>query len=158
MSPENLNDLASALGQLRPIAGVDRDALMFAAGRASAPAPWQLPLAAGISSLLALSLGLVLLLRPMPPPIIQTVIVTVHDPAPIAPPPGPPPSSEPTDTVPATLLQSNEPDLPYNRLQDQLFRWGLDAVPPQVHTEPSRHPESVDALLKALDEDNPSRK
>jgi hypothetical protein len=158
MSPENLNDLASALGQLRPVAGVDRDALMFAAGQASAPTSWKWPLAAGISSLLALSLGLVLLLRPSPPPVIQFIYVRVQDPPPIVPPPGPPPSPEPTGTVPAALLQSNESDLPYNRLQDQLFRWGLDAMPALVHTEPSRHPVSIDALLKSLGEDNLSPK
>src|SRR5437764_371776 len=53
MSEDELNTFAAALRGLTPAAAVDRDALMFAAGRASAPrrGPW--PLAAAASALVA---------------------------------------------------------------------------------------------------------
>jgi hypothetical protein len=152
MSSEDLNDLASALGQFRPTSAVNRDRLMFEAGRASMPTGWKWPLAAGVSLTIALCLGLGLLLRPTPQPIIQTVYVPVPTLAPVAPPP-PQPPPEPGETTPA-VAQPIWPDMPYYRLQEQLSRWGLDAVPPPPHTEALGRPQTMEALMKSFEVDN----
>src|SRR5262249_30724133 len=62
-----LNARAGALAGLKPRpAALDRDALMFRAGRASAPRGWKWPLATAALSLVALGLGIALLVRPQP--------------------------------------------------------------------------------------------
>jgi hypothetical protein len=73
-----LNAVERALAGLAPSAGaLDRDALMFAAGQASARPGWGWPCATAGSALAAAVLGAVLLLRPAPDPVVRTITVTV---------------------------------------------------------------------------------
>ena len=148
MSPEELTDLAAALGQLRPTAAIERDRLLYEAGRAAAPAGWKWPLAAGVTSLLAVILGLVLVFRPAPAPEVR--FVRVPAPPGVTPPAPPQPSPRPPEPVQSALAPAWS-DVPYYRMQEQIAHWGLDAVPPPVHGEPPPEPESVDALLKSYD-------
>lgn len=146
MSAEELNDLAAALGELRPSSAVDRDRLMFEAGRAIRPTAWCWPLATIASSLAALGLGAVLLFRPAPAPITRTIYVHLEAPVPAAP---VQPAPEPGPTGPPAG-QAAWPDFPYYRIQEQLSRWGFDAVPPPTHAEPDQTPEPVDGLLNSF--------
>jgi hypothetical protein len=112
-----LNALESALGSLtpRPVA-LDRDALMYRAGRSSIRR-WQL--ATGVAIALATALAVLLIVRP---PVVRIVYVPAP-PAPVqeAAPPLPP------DTEPSA---DESPKSPYFRLQEQLLSRGLDGLPP----------------------------
>src|SRR5690242_1894554 len=93
-----LTAVERALAGLTPAAGgLNRDALMFAAGRASARRGWGWPAAAGGSALAAAVLGAVLLFRPAPEPVVRYVWVT-------PPPPRtdmtPPPEAAPEEARP----------------------------------------------------------
>lgn len=69
---EELTPLEAALAELAPVpARLDRDAVMYAAGRAAAPRRWLWPTATGFFALLSLILAVRLATRPMnvPPPL-----------------------------------------------------------------------------------------
>src|SRR6516225_6587980 len=73
-----LEALAGALRGLAPRpAEIDRDRLMFHAGRASAPRGWAWPLATAASAAAAVALALLLWARPEPPPRIVERVVYV---------------------------------------------------------------------------------
>jgi hypothetical protein len=147
VDPE-LNVLADALAHLKPRpAALDRDALMFRAGRASAPHGWKWRLTTAISTLTAVALGIALLIRPQPPVVerTNTIYVEVIHPAPDAPRPELKPSAPPE--APALVSHEVEasPRTDYERLQDHLLRWGLDGLPSAPHTQqpPRETPESL---------------
>src|SRR5205823_14684738 len=88
LNPE-LNALERALKQLVPAGQVQRDTLMFRAGRASAPGRgWLWPAGAAVMTVVAIALGGVLILRSPPAPAERVVYVTVREQAP------PPPAAE----------------------------------------------------------------
>jgi len=151
VDPE-LSVLADALAHLKPRpAALDRDALMFRAGRASAPLGWKWPLATTASTLTAVALGIALLIRPQPPVVehTNTIYVNVIPPVPeaIKPEPKAIAPSEPPALVSHTV--DTPPRTDYQRLEDQLLRWGLDGQPAAPHTQqPPR--ETPDSLLHSL--------
>jgi hypothetical protein len=88
-----LTELEAALRGLQPRADLDRAAVCFRAGRASARSGWVWPLAAVASAATAAVLGFLLLTRPVPPAVERIVVVTVPVPTP-APPDAPQPAPE----------------------------------------------------------------
>jgi hypothetical protein len=150
MSLDELNKLENALRGLAPVpVQMDRDRLMFDAGRAARPAGWKWPMATGIVSLIACVLGVCLMLRPEPMVIERTVYVQV----PSKPVPEPTPRPAPTPTP----LEYSSQDSPrpetsgYQQLQEQVLRWGLDGLPAARPTPPPpQTPDTVDKLLKSF--------
>ena len=145
-----LNDVAAALTTLAPHPpALDRDRLLFRAGRASAPRPWFWRLSAAASTSAAMILAATLLLRPARSPIERVVYVQVTPgPIPAAPKeaiPTPPPPLESEPKEPAYSW----PTTPYTRLEDRLLRWGLDGMnkPTPPATE---EPETLKSLLQSL--------
>ena len=145
-----LNEVAVALAALAPHPpALDRDRLLFRAGRASAPRPWFWRLSAAVSTMAAVALTAILFLRPVPTLVERVVYVQVKPPPLPAPPkdvditPLPSPESEPS--APAYSW----PTTPYTRLEDRLLRWGLDGLgePP---SPPAAPPETLKSLLQSL--------
>jgi hypothetical protein len=149
MTPE-MNALADALAGLKPRpAALNRDVLMYGAGRASAARGWKWPLATAITSLVALGLGVALLVRPQPRVVERIEYVKVEIPVPAPPTPETPPASTPAD---AATLVTHEDDAPprsgARRLEDHLLRWGFDGLPPAPHAEPPK--DTADSLFRSL--------
>lgn len=124
-----LTALAAALRELQPRPEtLDRAALMYRAGRASARG-WAWPATAVGSTVVALALALVLWLRPAPPVIERIVYL-----------PAPPP--EPASTSPAESAPPLVEDTggggwsQYVHLQEQVLRDGLDGLPPPPEDVP----------------------
>jgi hypothetical protein len=144
--PSDLNDpepdaLAAELQRLAPRpASLDRDRLLFEAGRASAPRvwPWQLIAGAGVLTSLLLAVGPVF----RPPTVVERVVYVPRDEPPvhlrIAPPipdrPDGPSSGSPEQPSPLTR---------YQLLQEKLLRWGLDGV---EREPPLLPPQKLDPL------------
>jgi hypothetical protein len=134
-----LEALAGALRGLAPRAGgLDRDRLMFRAGRASAPRGWAWPLATLVSGAAAVALAVLLWARPETPP--RVVFVQADQPS-------------------ASDGRAPRPDVEgapggwshYLQLQEKLLRDGLDALPEPPDQPPERDaPPTVDALLRSL--------
>ena len=149
--PPDLSALADALAGLKPRpAALDRDTLMFRAGRASAPRGWRWPLATAVSALIALSLGVALLVRPQPRVVERIEYVRVEVPVPAPPAPETPtPVPTPAD---APSLVTHEDEAPprsgVRRLEYHLSRWGFDGLPPAPHAPPPK--ETPDSLLRSL--------
>lgn len=146
-----LNDVAAALAALAPQPpALDRDRLLFHAGRASAPRPWFWRISAAATTSCAVVLAAVLILRPVPTPVDRVVYVQVAVPPPQpAPPkedvPTPPPPSESEPSEPAYSW----PTTPYTRLEDRLLRWGLDGLA-EPSPPPAAPPETLKSLLQSL--------
>jgi hypothetical protein len=145
-----LNEVALALAALAPRPAVlDRDRLLFRAGRASAPRPWFWRLSTAVSTIAAVVLAAILVLRPTPTPIERVVYVqVVRPPVPVPPKeevqtPSMPPESEPQEPA------YSWPTTPYTRLENRLLRWGLDGLdaPPPA---PAAPPETLKSLLQSL--------
>jgi len=144
-----LNEVASALGALRPNPpALDRDRLLFRAGRASAPRPWLSWLTAAASTAAAVVLAALLVFQTAPPPVEHVVVVRDQVPAPPA-----PPKQDEAPPPPATAEASPPPypwpSTPYQRLEDNVLRWGLDGVP-QPPPAAEGPPDTRDSLLKSL--------
>jgi hypothetical protein len=145
-----LNDVAVALAALAPHPpALDRDRLLFRAGRASAPRPWFWRLTAAASTIAAVFLAATLLLRPAPSPIARVVYVQVTPPPILTPPkeviPNPPTPLESEPKEPAYSW----PTTPYTRLEDRLLRWGLDGLA-EPSPPPAAPPETLKSLLQSL--------
>jgi hypothetical protein len=146
-----LNDLASALRELTPrVSGINREELMFHAGRASGQGSVLWPAAACFSALTALFLGALLLTRPEPATVERIVLV----PVPTVPSPGfaeKDLSAGVAEAGNATVLSapSGKPWRDYHQLQDQILSQGLDGLPPAT-VLPSRDPEITDTLLRSM--------
>jgi hypothetical protein len=125
----DLAAVEAALGGLAPALGnINRDQLLFRAGQASARRGWGWPCATGVMTCAVLILGAVLVRRPAPQGIRETHFVRVE-----SVPSGPVTGNlsvadaspvRPVKTVEAPALQTS-----YFKLQDQVLRWGLDALP-----------------------------
>src|SRR5271169_137423 len=108
-----LSDLERSLAGLQPAtAGFDRDRLMFQAGRAAATRRrWRWPAATGLMTAVAACLGLLLVLRPEPAPVVRIVYVERPAPevqpapeTPAPPSPVPPPSPAADESAKPGLL------------------------------------------------------
>ncbi len=129
--PAHDHELAAfqaALARLTPMPeGIDIAQLLFRAGQLSAPRrSWAWPCAAAASMLLAIALGSVLVLRPVPQPAERIVEVLVPAPTrPAEPPERPIPA---TDETPDTHPLVGDGD--YLQLRRAVLAQGLDALPP----------------------------
>jgi hypothetical protein len=148
MNDPALNALAGALRGLAPRpAGLDRDRLMFRAGRASAPRGWAWPLAATASTAAAVALGVLLWARPEPRTVERVVYVPAERSQPA---PGEPSLSPGAD---GTTPRGPGPGdwSRYLQLQERLMRWGLEGLPVPPDPPLDREgPWTVDALLQSL--------
>jgi len=139
-----LTAVEQALAGLAPTVGqLNRDALMFAAGRGSVRRGWTWPIAAMGSTLAALALAAVLLFHPTPEPVERIVY---RDAAPkiekIDPRPDPAPSAE---EAPSSGPQRPEPD--YLTVRNQVVRWGdagLPSAPPAADDKPAKREDLLD--------------
>lgn len=136
--PQELKGLEAALGALLPTPSrIDRDGLMFRAGRASVTRRrWAWPAATAVLASVAATLAIVLIARPRPEPEQVVIYVPVEKlaepPATQIEPPSPPRN--------AVVLQETEEkgespaQTSYFHLQQLVLRWGLDglASPPVV--------------------------
>jgi hypothetical protein len=122
-------ELAALEGQLRLLApregSLDRDALLYRAGQASARGGWLWPLTAAVSTLTAVALGVALASHPGPRVVERVVYVPVERPAPEA--PRDTSVGEPISPEPARPIALHELP-PHLRLREQLLRWGLDGL------------------------------
>ncbi len=142
-----LNEVATALAALAPRPpALDRDRLLFHAGRASAPRPWFWRLTTAGSTALAAVLAALLLFRPAPAPVERIVYIRVEPAPPKA---DAPPAAAPAESEPPAVPLYPWPATPYARMEDKVLRWGLDglAEPP---APPDAPPDTVDSLLKSL--------
>ena len=122
--------IEAALGDLAPSAPtIDRDDLMFRAGRASAPRSTRLPWAVAI--LLAAGLTVALAARPEPR-VVERIVRIPADPA-------PPAQVEPAPRPPFDATPVAMPLAPgsYARLRTEVLRNGLDAL---AELQPAREP------------------
>jgi hypothetical protein len=138
-----LTALADSLRALAPQARLDRDALMFRAGAAAARRAGLWPAATLLSSAVAVTLGLVLVLRPSPPPRVIERIVTVPAEQLTLP-------REETPEPPAADGYTPDPALPetaspYRKAQEHLLRWGLEGL-----GEPAEPPADKRQTMESL--------
>jgi hypothetical protein len=165
MQDQSLNDgltaaereLEAALGGLRPaVPALDRDGMVFAAGRAAGRAEsrrqtrcWQAAAAA-----LALAAGLSLVLRAGPgthpdTPYAPHAPLVVHQPPPEPAPPQRAPLASPTVVSAGPMasfwLMRPAPGT-YFDLRDKVLRRGLDALP-QPTSEAPTHQPTISELL-----------
>jgi hypothetical protein len=149
LDPE-VNALANALAHLQPRpAMLDRDALLFRAGQASASRGWKWPLAAFASLLIAVGLGVTLLVRPQP--IVSERIVYIQVPVAAVETTTEPKPEPPTPVVVEWTLHEAETPLPlsnYQRLEEHLLRWGFDGLPTAPHIPSPK--ETRESLLQSL--------
>lgn len=118
-----LNDLEQQFRRLAPAADLDRDAILFRAGRASAPRPWGWIAATALSTAAAVFLAL----RPTSPP-------------PAAPPPPPPAVHDVEPSAPPPILLAP----PVRRLEEELLDRGLDALGRPAPLQPPSLPGGLD--------------
>jgi hypothetical protein len=128
--PEGLSAVESALRGLAPHAGaLDRDELLFRAGRASAPRRWPWVLAAAASAATAGALAVLLALRPEPP-VVERVRYVER------------PAEEPSSVPPEA--RQPRPPLPHLEMQDKILTRGLDAFGERPPDRPSILPSRGD--------------
>lgn len=133
--------LEAALRGLRPRpTAFDRDAVFFRAGRASARPDWGWPLATAVTSLAALATAAVLIARPTPAPEVRLVYVPTDD---------RPSENEPAAVLVPDRLIGQPQMLEYSRLQDQVYRKGLDGLPPVPPAPDPSPPVRIEGLLDA---------
>ncbi len=125
----NLVAAEAALSSLTPASSLNRDLLLFRAGQSSVQRRWIWPAMSGGLTLVAASLAVAFLIRPAPDPIHEVQYVRVEVPAARR---AEPDRSEANLNVQhaarsATVQSSRLRE--YHAVQDQLLRWGLDAVP-----------------------------
>jgi hypothetical protein len=173
MPADDLNDLARALGRLRPApAALDRDALMFRAGYRAGLRGLGWPIAVAAASLLALAFGALWLTErgSRRAPTHAVYVPPRHDvvspepqgvevegpggvPGPQRPDPLVPSPPESAPQQPAPRPSSARPPAPAaaaskQEVEERLIRWGLDGLP-QTTAAPAR-PASVDELLRSF--------
>src|SRR5436190_18587440 len=123
----DLKALEGALKQLAPAGQVQRDTLMFRAGRASAPQRgWLWPAAAAGMTVVTVALGSVLMLRPAPLPAEKIVYVTVREPAPPLPAAE---QGEPIPPQPPPAAPLTHPTTEYQQMKRLALRWGVENLP-----------------------------
>lgn len=133
-----LNNLEGALRALKPASpALERDRLMFEAGKAAGSGPgWLWPTATAAALLVALGLSATLFLREPPE---RVVYVKVSEPPPV-----PEPIAieiEPTKPAPPTRLA-------YLSLRERVLRDGVDGLPPPTAVPSTKPPLTVKDLLQ----------
>src|SRR5262249_25803469 len=138
-------------GVVPAAAGLKRDQLLYRAGQASVrSAGWFWPGTAGALGIAATALGTLLWFQPAPQRVRETCYVRVEVPA-------------ATEVVHAsawapglnsthvTVDDSGPVPAPYYKLQEQLLRWGLDALPSPPPDRVVAPPPKPDARLASPD-------
>ena len=150
---EEMQAVERALVSLKPAPSrVDRDALMFRAGQASARHRDRLwPLTSLAMALLAVTFGALLVMRPAPEPTERIVYVTQAVPQP-----------EPVkrsfegaaarDWAAAAAPEARRPlgEWSYGRLRDKVLAEGVDALPVFMTAGEARERESLEDMLGPL--------
>jgi len=143
----DLTAVERALAGLTPSAGqLNRDALLFAAGRRSLRRGWAWPCAATAASLAAAILAALLFLRPEPGTVVRFVPVPS---APVETAVSPPDErSSPPDGPPTASASPLRPDLDYLTVWHQVERWGDAGLPPTrlAPTSDDRPAAAIDPL------------
>jgi hypothetical protein len=124
--PPDLAGLTAALGGLAPATALNRDRLLYEAGRRAAVRgrrPWQLT--AGAFAGLAIALGLRAVTSAVPEPQVHVVYVPRPEVEPQ--PPAAVASGSPLHDKQAIVALP--PPAPYLRLRDQVVRFGADSLP-----------------------------
>ncbi len=137
---EGLGAFEASLRGLTPLPPrLDRDRLLFRAGQASVSPRGRLwPWATAAATALAASLGGILLLRPAPQPTVRVVYVRQEAPQPPSIAVAPPAAEQPAEA--GTLPTADDVRLGYGRLQQEVLRWGVDALPSVgVGRQPAGH-------------------
>ena len=118
MSESELTEFEGELRSLIPNTGrLDRDALLYAGGRASARASrWRAATAAFAA--LSLALGVLLAVRPTPPTVERIVYVPIE-----------------TETLPEPTFDAPHPSISQEKLIEQVFLYGLDGLPDVIVEE-----------------------
>jgi hypothetical protein len=147
----NLAALEAALGSLSPVPGrIDRDRLLFQAGqRTMHRRQWLWPGATAALALVSLTLGGERLIRPQPGAVEHVVYVRVEVPA----------AHETVAALPRTPIEAEVAaaeeagagpgGTSYLKLEQQVLRWGLDALPELPPTPVTEPPLSIERLLGA---------
>jgi hypothetical protein len=150
-----LSALESKLTSLTPLpSALDRDYLLFHAGRASVRGPgWFWPTATGFLLLVTVGLSFVLLYRPverLDPQIVEQVVYVPSAPT-------PPPATHPSERVnppPSDLVatfatdEDREKEQADNvRIRQQLFRFGVESLPAQRANDVVEKPLPMDPLM-----------
>jgi hypothetical protein len=129
MSEEQLDPQLTALeqllGRLQPAAQLDRDRVMYQAGKAEPRLRWLWPASSAVSALAAAVLGILLwrqsLVPPVPEPAPRVIVVEKLLPA-AAPEPPPPRNTALTDPP------ADGGAFDYFRMRQEVFRMGTDAL------------------------------
>lgn len=137
-----LSPIEAALAALAPARSpVDRDRIMFAAGRASARpsrgfrVPWA-AVAAGFALISAVE-GMLLTYKPAPGVIVRMVAARV-----------PEPTLSPAPIVAAPRVDFGLGRTPYDRLAAQVFRYGLDGLSTPIPAGPGRRSVGSRQMLR----------
>lgn len=147
----DLSRMEAALAGLTPVpARVDRDRLMFQAGQAGARNSPAWPIVSGILGVATAALVIVVLAYPRTR-VVERVVYVSPPPAPTSPEQAPV-AKLPTAQPPAIAAWFERSDdlpyrNPYEALEEQLLRWGLDGLPDVTPGVPSEPPVTVDSLL-----------
>jgi hypothetical protein len=155
MSPHELKAFEDALKALAPSPpAINRDRLMYQAGKSAAPAPRGWQAATAVLSCLVVALAATSALRPPPPAQERVVYVRVHAQPPEPPPPSlpeGPPSPEQEQAGPSfTVSAAIEPMPRYRRAQENVIRWGLYGVPAPPAIPKPDEAQSLDTMLDSL--------
>jgi hypothetical protein len=135
-----LAEVESLLKALAPSAGgLHRDRLLFRAGRASAlgPGRWAWPATSAVLAVATVVLSVLLLARPTP---AERVVVLPAGPVPL-----PERHNEPDSQLSAVDAFISPPNAlavarERQRVEQQLLRWGLDALPAPAAAQPQADP------------------
>jgi hypothetical protein len=146
-----LSALESKLTSLTPLpSSVDRDYLLYHAGRASVRGTgWFWPSATGLLFVVTVGLSFALLYRPVQllDPVIQ--VRTVYVPA--LPPPPVSGLTRPSDSyysAPDASVDDHEREQSDNlRFREQVFRFGVEALPPSRPSAAAEKPLPMDPLI-----------
>jgi hypothetical protein len=148
-----LNALESKLTSLTPLpSGLDRDYLLYHAGRASVRGlGWFWPSATGFLLLVTAGLSLALLVRPVQRPEPQVIERIVRVPLEVPRPAAPSTSAQALSPhVAATYSSDDEYEKQQAenaRARRQAFRFGVDSVPPPPASSVAEKPLPLDPLL-----------
>jgi hypothetical protein len=155
---DDLNGLPDILRRLRPTtAALNRDALMYGAGLASAPRLWPWRLATAVAVVFACAFAVAFLAVANRAPVVavpqssfpRSPAAAAQDDVPADGVPGVPQVDEAGPSLPSSpWLGSAAPDGQRQKLRDHLLQWGLDGLgaPP---TPPARR--SLDELLRTTE-------
>jgi hypothetical protein len=146
----DLAAVEAALAGLAPApGGVSRDQVLFRAGQASVRRGWGWPCATGVMTCVAAVLGVALLLRPVPQGAHSTHYVLIPAPSLESFPVAPAPTVAREDPLPPEETEEEMPRLQisYFKLQDQVLRWGVDALPRPPAPATDHQPLNLRQLL-----------